>query len=92
MGIIIFKNKNFEKHREFKDVLYTFYGRRYSNFGLKGEKVLLFGFSTGTKGEKLNCSHLNILSSPIVPRLSPLEIEEIFFYRSRYLKNGSKKI
>jgi hypothetical protein len=55
------------------------------------EKVVLFGFSTGTKGEKLKCYSSNIQNSPLVPVqnpksttfshlvtvLSPQEIEEI---------------
>jgi hypothetical protein len=53
MGIIILKNKNFAKHRDLKKMF-------------KGEKVILFGFSIGTKSEKLNCYPSDILNSPLV--------------------------
>jgi hypothetical protein len=33
--------------------------------------VVLFGFITGTKGEKLNFYSSNILNSPLVPALNP---------------------
>jgi hypothetical protein len=39
--------------------------------GTKGEKVLLFGFSTGSKSEKLNFYSSNIINSPLVPVLNP---------------------
>jgi hypothetical protein len=39
--------------------------------GTKGEKVVLFGFSIGTKGEKFNFHTTNILNSPLVPILNP---------------------
>jgi hypothetical protein len=37
----------------------------------KCEKVVLFGFSIGTKGEKLNIISINIQNSPLVPVLNP---------------------
>jgi hypothetical protein len=37
----------------------------------KCENVVLFGFSIGTKGEKLNFYATNILNSPLVPVLNP---------------------
>jgi hypothetical protein len=37
----------------------------------KCEKVVLFGFSTGNKSEKLKCYTTNILNSPLVPVLNP---------------------
>jgi hypothetical protein len=36
----------------------------------------IFGFSTDTIGEKLNFYYSDILNSPLVPVLSPIEIEE----------------
>jgi hypothetical protein len=39
--------------------------------GTKDKKVVLFGFSTGTKSEKLNFYSSNILNSPLVPVLVP---------------------
>jgi len=41
----------------------------------KSEKVVLFGFNTGTLAEKFNFSSSN-LDSPLVPVLSSQEIEE----------------
>jgi hypothetical protein len=39
--------------------------------GTKGQKVVLFGFDTGTKSEKLKCYSSNILNSLLVPVLNP---------------------
>jgi hypothetical protein len=39
--------------------------------GTKGQKVVLFGFSTGIKSEKLNFYSSNILNSLLVPVLNP---------------------
>jgi hypothetical protein len=39
--------------------------------GIKGKKLVLFGFSIGTKGEKLNFYSSNILNSPLIPVLNP---------------------
>jgi hypothetical protein len=39
--------------------------------GIKCEKVILFGFSTGTKSEKLDFHSTNILNSTLVPVLNP---------------------
>jgi hypothetical protein len=38
--------------------------------GTNDEKVVLFEFSTGTNGEKLNVYSLNIKNSPFVPVLN----------------------
>jgi hypothetical protein len=39
--------------------------------GTKCEKVVLFVFFTGIKGEKLNFYFSNILNSPLIPVLNP---------------------
>jgi hypothetical protein len=70
--------------------------------GIKGEKMLLFGFCTGTKSEKLKIFLVPVLnpksttSSPLVPVQRPQEIEEKnskkvlfgYLYRSKYLIFG----
>jgi hypothetical protein len=62
--------------------------------GTKGEKVVLFGFSTSINCEKLNFYSIKIPNSPLVPGLNPktasfsylvpaqrpLEIEEKSFF------------
>jgi hypothetical protein len=59
------------------------------------EKVVIFGFSAGTKSEKLNSYSSNILNPPLVPVLNPQESKKSFFgylRQSKYLVFGPKKI
>ena len=61
-------------------------------------KVILFGFSTGTKSEKLNFYSSNILNSSLVPVLNPQDLKKSmqkfkkwYLYRFKYLIFVPKK-